>query len=609
MLQCLSNSEVLTLKFIKDDSYKLDINYDNPLGHGGKIASAYAQLLTDMWSGDFSVVSPSQFKGVIGDFAPQFSGYQQQDSQELMSCLLDGLHEDLNRVLKKPYVETVDSNGRPDDVVSAEAWSRHLLRNDSVVNDCCFGLMKSHITCVNCGHTSVTFDPFSSLSLPVPVNTLRLIKLVLYTLPLGKQETISVTIDYGKSVRDLKVAILAEHAGLLGGRGSILHLCQLTKSGSGANGGASIYGRLSKTLEDCKSIKDVFKSSYDYVVAYELPPEAEVTESENTSRYASLDGPTLASGTVTVLFGARVQSYLNMGSSRLTVAMTNSPRRLYFTCDATMASVYARVYDIIKAGMSLEDVDSGPDKGFPFELCKSSNSLGSMHVNAFIPSDDSPVDFDSDSTMICVWSDGVSAKMDVIEVGSYSDQLQLPESKASISLQDCLDKFSESEQLAAEETFFCSKCKQHLAPVKKMDVWATPDILIIHLKRFQYSKGMWSVQREKISELINFPIEDLDLRPYVKGPISDTAPPIYDLYAVSEHSGGLGGGHYTAKGLNFVDKQWYDFNDSSVSLVSSSSCVTPQAYVLFYKRKIGSLLWAGMSTSAAIVDSHDMETS
>ena len=52
----------------------------------------------------------------VGRFAPQFSGYQQQDSQELMAFLLDGLHEDLNRIKKKPYVEVMDADNRPDSV-------------------------------------------------------------------------------------------------------------------------------------------------------------------------------------------------------------------------------------------------------------------------------------------------------------------------------------------------------------------------------------------------------------------------------------------------------------------------------------------------------------
>lgn len=56
------------------------------------------------------------FQTQVGRFAPQFSGYQQQDSQELLAFLLDGLHEDLNRVKKKPYLALRDAEGRPDEV-------------------------------------------------------------------------------------------------------------------------------------------------------------------------------------------------------------------------------------------------------------------------------------------------------------------------------------------------------------------------------------------------------------------------------------------------------------------------------------------------------------
>lgn len=57
-----------------------------------------------------------QIQTQVGRFAPQFSGYQQQDSHELLAFLLDGLHEDLNRIRKKPYIPLKDANGRPDKV-------------------------------------------------------------------------------------------------------------------------------------------------------------------------------------------------------------------------------------------------------------------------------------------------------------------------------------------------------------------------------------------------------------------------------------------------------------------------------------------------------------
>lgn len=63
----------------------------------------------------------------------------------------------------------MESDGqKPDGDVASEAWRRHLLRNDSIVVDTCQGLLKSHLSCPNCQHQSVTFDPYMSLSLPLP---------------------------------------------------------------------------------------------------------------------------------------------------------------------------------------------------------------------------------------------------------------------------------------------------------------------------------------------------------------------------------------------------------------------------------------------------------
>ena len=65
------------------------------------------------------------FQWTIGKYAPRFNGFQQHDSQELLAFLLDGLHEDLNRVQNKPYVELKDSDGRPDEIVAKEV---HLIK-------------------------------------------------------------------------------------------------------------------------------------------------------------------------------------------------------------------------------------------------------------------------------------------------------------------------------------------------------------------------------------------------------------------------------------------------------------------------------------------------
>lgn len=156
-----------------------------------------------------------------------------------------------------------------------------------------------------------------------------------------------------------------------------------------------------------------------------------------------------------------------------------------------------------------------------------------------------------------------------------------------LDIQDCFDAYTVREQLGASDTWYCPRCKEHRQAYKKFDIWTVPEVLVMHLKRFKYtvysSTYSASAYRDKLSNLVDFPIDELDLTPYVKGP--QPGPHIYELYAVSEHSGGLGGGHYTAVGRNFRNGKWYDFNDSSVHPTDAKSGVSNRAYVLFYRRK------------------------
>ena len=58
---------------------------------------------------------------------------------------------------------------------------------------------------------------------------------------------------------------------------------------------------------------------------------------------------------------------------------------------------------------------------------------------------------------------------------------------------------------------------------------------------------------------------------------------MYDLYAVCNHQGVLGGGHYYAFALN--QGQWRCYNDNHVSVMRERDVVTPSAYLLFYRRR------------------------
>lgn len=208
-LQCIRSVEELT-KYFLADAHTEELNYDNPLGHGGNVAHSYANLLHMFYKiPPPTSVSPRSFKDTVGRYAPQFAGWAQQDSQEFLGFLLDGLQEDLNRVKKKPYIEKPDST---DDMVgdqektrelAGKVWGIHKARDDSVIGDLFTGLYKSTLVCPTCDKVSITFEPFNNLTLPLPVQNVWHKKVKFFPLN-DRPVNIIVEIDKTASIKALK---------------------------------------------------------------------------------------------------------------------------------------------------------------------------------------------------------------------------------------------------------------------------------------------------------------------------------------------------------------------------------------------------------------------
>lgn len=170
-LQCLSNTPELKEYFVSR-VFEQEINTDNVLGTGGALVTAFGQLINILWSPSGGTsYAPRDFKWSLAKFAPQFSGYGQQDTQELLAFLLDGLHEDLNRIIKKPYIEAPDwQGGGLEEMVrfARKQWEIYRMRNDSVIVDLFQGQYRSTLVCPVCDKVSIKFDPFMYLTLPLP---------------------------------------------------------------------------------------------------------------------------------------------------------------------------------------------------------------------------------------------------------------------------------------------------------------------------------------------------------------------------------------------------------------------------------------------------------
>lgn len=118
-----------------------------------------------------------------------------------------------------------------------------------------------------------------------------------------------------------------------------------------------------------------------------------------------------------------------------------------------------------------------------------------------------------------------------------------------------------------------------------MEIYKSPEYLVLHLKRFQTSKYSFGSSR-KIEDLIEFPVESLDLSNYILSNQNSEVSYLYDLYAVSNHMGTMNGGHYTAYAKNPITGSWFEFDDTHVTKIDPEKVVSHHAYVLFYKRRI-----------------------
>lgn len=164
-IQCLSATYPLA-RFFRDGSYKREINTVNPMGTKGDVAKAFATLISMLWQEQYTFLSPVTFRKSITTWAPQFSGSDQHDSQEFLSFLLDGLHEDLNRVQKRPAPVEMSPEREaaletlPPTVAADREWKIYKQRNDSFIVDLFQGQYRNRMECLTCHKVSPIYPPF-----------------------------------------------------------------------------------------------------------------------------------------------------------------------------------------------------------------------------------------------------------------------------------------------------------------------------------------------------------------------------------------------------------------------------------------------------------------
>jgi ubiquitin carboxyl-terminal hydrolase 4/11/15 len=543
-LQCLIHTDEMRTFFTSND-FEAQINADNVLGCKGQMAREYGALVQKIHGGKYSSVAPRSFKKCLSEFAPQFSGYDQHDSQEFLNFLLDGLHEDLNRCREKPATEIPEAKGRPDEQVASEAWDVHKKRNDSVILDSFGAQFKSTVKCPDCPRVSITFDPYMMMSIPLPVT----------------EKSVTITMVFHKHRQPAqKLAVKGNRAGnvrkFLSKKFDIdvdrILICEVHNH--------KVFG-ITDEQDD-----DNFLVTTDTWMAYEVGvalPDAEKT-SAYSSRYSSYSEQDSKVTTVKImqLVAQKSRWKTNYSSSSYSSTVhVGSPLVLReikkdFTVQDVAARVSMHMEGLLKAELedwrhikrakrrpagplseydyasSDENDDNDDTKGgeeqeeegsqrpppfilqFPGKSNIDLSPVGKYWESRLTDEDVQELeliwnrDFYDKYILVSSSSDDEahrrsrnderSCRSCFIETAFEEPRPEVEEEDEAarkgrgkdgrIHLEDCLKLMTEEETLGEDNTWYCSDCKDHKQASKTLALWSAPDVLILHLKRFSYTR-------------------------------------------------------------------------------------------------------------------------
>ena len=690
---------------------------------------------------DAPSLTPKSFKEAMGKFNESFDGNEQHDAQELLAFLLSGLSEDLNRIMKKPYIKAPDSDGRPDEELADIWWSNHLQRELSIIEALFTGQYKSTSTCKTCKYESARFEPFAYLQVPLPEDDQIAVQCVVY--PMEEETDImkySVRVRHDGTLHDVLLNLakmihedetepnkdedqmkVDEPSQIAKRKASDMSASDLDED--------SPERRLYEEMAKSMSIVDMGESCIRKIVPhswslsklttqesgeipalhiYEIQPMLEKKNEQNkatetageshgeerqftpTPKYSYLalsqrklefvPGPSFLHPFQPCNFGSplllRIRDlegytgedlYAHI-AKRMKRFVPNAPIKDSHTPSSSSREGIVNDTAVTrqarrgrqhrqKTTSDMESVCAGeiPPYGFRLRLVSRDGSRCALCtwysccVGCLIPCDDYPAIAMCGDSVAIDWhmsvdltgggfgwdiskvernginmhrSPHTTALIRVKKHSSFSGGGKKYGYSGSITLEECLDSFAKEEKIPE---VYCSKCQEHRTQTKRMSIWRTPPLVMIHLKRFQFTQHM----KRKLRDLVVFPIEGLDLSRIVapsspkedKGEeeefyeaqdhVSDSGfetanttsefsggschplsrnnsgrtESIYDLYGVVHHQGALSGGHYVTSLKSEFDGKWRLFNDAQIYELLSKDVVDPTAYILFYVRR------------------------
>ncbi|KAH0794465.1 Clan CA, family C19, ubiquitin hydrolase-like cysteine peptidase [Histomonas meleagridis] len=502
-VQSLVHIPTICEYFLKNDEWRKDINYDNPIGTKGEVVECFRDLLIDIWNGFNTKISPRLLKSIIGHYIKHFNGQTQQDSHEFLISLLDKIHEDLNRVKTRENVEdSIFGNGTNDLEVAQASWQRYKKVNDSFIVDHFQGLLRSRLICPNCNSTTIVFDSFMSLTVPLPIPKELTIPFIFVPYDLTKPKV-------QMQIATIKPASILEYCEAISQKiqQDVIDI-MFTERTENSNDNLrwrssipSIDSAKGKTLNPLN--QNILCSSY----AYEIP---------HHSDEGVFICVRLISFKEIVLVEKKVLPFEIDGIFLVEIHKPNpSNEDIKEACENRFNVLFTPTQEEIPENLLeiKESICENPNFQFlDNELIKVSNSY--------------PIEKERHSRLTTgiidvilnpsIIKDQTKFNWNLIKNIRIIKEPEIPPEerlKKKVTLEECLNIFQQEDTLDMNNKWLCPHCRKFVCAKKKMEIWSAPEILIIQLKRFlQTASG--SIKLDVDVKYPNY----LDLSPLIREP-------------------------------------------------------------------------------------------
>ena len=553
-LQCLFHTYDLSQYFLQK-FYVKDINYHNKQGYNGKIAESFADLLFEIETTHYDKINPIQFLKIFFKYNKTLNLRHQQDAQEFLSILLDCLHEDLNRIANKPYFLLEEQKDNESDFYASNRfWDLYKKREDSIIVDLFHGQFKSKIICSTCSKSSITYEPFIFLGLPIPQN--REQKIINFYFN-NKWESFGFDLKSDSSFYDVRKKAV-EH----------MKIC-----GYGIYETNDILEKMIECVQIDKNniIKNILDD--DNVLLSKIVDESKdiiLYEKKNDKEYFNIYLYPIKRNDYDTSFYP-ISFFVNNEFSFKEIIEQNKNK---------ISNLYLNINENeIQIGILHKKKDSW--------IYYFSNNFNSKELCPICENDEENYCILNDNIKIGYIYKKLKFNPSILPllfvIGNSKKKLisratQILNYKEFYFLNDCLKLFCEEELLNNDNMWYCNRCKKHKPAKKQIRLFKLPNYLIIQLKKFKYSNGYFYSSNDKNDIFIKYPINNLDLSNYIEDKIGNKQK--YDLYAVINHHGEISEGHYTA--ICKINDNWILFNDSKLSKIDSP--INKDAYLLFYRK-------------------------